>query len=85
MSALRSGIVPSLQEVPEVRNVSGDLLGVGQLHSALLKLGLGVVSRSLKLLLTVPQRHDAGRQDLQRQLARLNGLVELLKPLPHVA
>ena len=81
---LALGDRPVLQEVPEVRNVPRYLLGVGQLHSPLLKLGLGVLSRSLQLLLSVPQRHDAGRQDLQGQLARLNGLVELLKTLPHV-
>ena len=33
----------------------------------------------------MPQREDAGRQDLKGQLAGLNGLVELLKPLLHVS
>ena len=51
---------PILQEVPEVRNVLRYLLGVGKGNSALLKLALRVASRSLKLLLTVPQREDAG-------------------------
>ena len=55
---------PLLQELPEVRHVFLDLVGVGKLHPALLKLALGIVSRSLQLLLTVPQRQDAGRQDL---------------------
>ena len=32
----------------------------------------------------MPQREDSGRQDLQRQLAGLKGLVEPLKPLPNV-
>ena len=72
------------EELPEVRHVFLDLVGVGKLHPALLKLALGIVSRSLQLLLTVPQRQDAGRQDPGGQLARLDGLLELLKPLPHV-
>ena len=37
------------------------LIGVGQDNPALLKPGLCVVPSSLQLLLTVPQRHDAGR------------------------
>ena len=57
---LALGERPILQEVPEVRNVLRYLLGVGKGNPALLKPSLGVVSRSLKLLLTVPQREDAG-------------------------
>ena len=75
---------PLLQELPEVRHVPLDLLGGRKLNPPLLKLGLGVLSRSLQLLLTVPQREDSGRQDLQRELARFKGLVEPLKTLPHV-
>ena len=62
MSALRSGNVPLLQERPEVRHVPLDLLCGRKLHAALLQLTGGVLSRSLKLLLTVPQREDAGRR-----------------------
>ena len=75
---------PFLQELPEVRHIPLDLLGGGKLHPPLLQLSGGVVSRSLKLLLSVPQREDSGRQDLQRQLARFKGLVEPLQTLPHV-
>ena len=57
--ALRERPLP--QELPEVRNVPLDLLGRRKLHSALLQLRFGFLSRSLKLLLTVPQREDAGR------------------------
>ena len=84
MSALRSGIVPSFRKSRKsaayrtISSVSGS-------STLLCSSWVSASSqRSLQLLLTVPQRHDAGRQDLQGQLARLNGLVELLKPLPHV-
>ncbi|MCY4576684.1 MAG: N-6 DNA methylase, partial [Chloroflexi bacterium] len=75
---------PILQEVSEVRHVLHYLLGVGQDNPALLKPGLSVLSRSLQLLLPLPQGHDAGRQDLKGQIAALDGLVDLPKPLPHV-
>ena len=64
MSALRSGIVPSFRKSRKsatYRTISSVL---GSSTLLLLKLGLGIVSRSLQLLLTVPQRHDPGRQDL---------------------
>ena len=46
-----------------LRRTQCDLFGVGQLHPALRKLGLGGVSRGLHLFLTMPQRQDARRQD----------------------
>ena len=60
MRALRSGKVPSFRKSRKSATYSTDLLGGGKLHPALLKLSFGVVSRSLQLLLTVPQREDSG-------------------------
>ncbi len=59
---LALGERPFLQELSEVRHVPLYLLGGWQLHPALLKLSGGVLTRSLKLLLPVPQREYAGRR-----------------------
>ena len=61
MRALRSGNVPSRRKSRKSAHVPLDLLGCRKLHSALLQLRFGFLSRSLKLLLAVPQREDAGR------------------------
>ena len=85
MSALHSGIVPSSRKSRKSATYSliSSVVGSSTLRCSSWR--SASFSRSLQLLLAVPQRQDAGRQDLQRQLACLNGLVELLKPLPHVS
>ena len=84
MSALRSGIVPSFRNsrnsatYPLISSVVGS--STLRCSSRVSASSLAASSCSSRCL----REKMRGDKNLQGQLARLNGLVELLKPLPHV-